>query len=147
MTTQTPGEGADASRSVTVPNRIDEIRTLEQFLTDFFEENDLPPDAMFQIQLSVEEIFTNVVSYGYDDDAEHGIEVTISKTGGTVSVEIADDGRPFDPLQDAPELDAEAELEERKIGGAGIALTKSIMTDLRYHRDDGRNHLIMTKDL
>ena len=44
-------------------------------------------------------------------------------------------------------MDAESTLEERRVGGAGIALTKTMMTDLRYHRDDGRNHLIMVKDL
>ena len=70
-----------------------------------------------------------------------------SKNEEAVTVEIADDGRPFDPLQDAPEMDAESKLEERRIGGAGIALAKTMMTDLRYHRDDGRNHLIMVKDV
>ena len=44
-------------------------------------------------------------------------------------------------------MDAESSLEDRRIGGAGIALTKTMMTALRYHRDDGRNHLIMTKDI
>ncbi len=137
----------ESSRTLIVSNRIEEIRTIERFLTEFSEQHDFPPDAMFQIQLSLEEIFTNVVSYGYDDDTEHDIEIMLSKNGGAVTIEIADDGRPFDPLQDAPEMDAESALEERRVGGAGIALTKTMMTDLRYHRDDGRNHLIMVKDL
>ncbi len=137
----------ESSRTLIVSNRIEEIRTIERFLTEFSEQYDFPPDTVFQIQLSLEEIFTNVVSYGYDDDAEHDIEIVLSKNEGTVTIEIADDGRPFDPLQDAPEMDAESALEERQAGGAGIALTKTMMTDLRYHRDNGRNHLIMVKDL
>ena len=137
----------DSTRTLTVPNRIEEIRTIEQFLTEFSDQHGFPPDALFQIQLSLEEIFTNVVSYGYDDDTEHEIEIVLSKNEETVTVEIADDGRPFDPLQDAPEMDAESKLEERRIGGAGIALAKTMMTELRYHRNDGRNHLIMVKDI
>lgn len=137
----------EASRTLTVPNRIEAIRTIEKFLTEFSEQHDFPPDALFQIQLSLEEIFTNVVNYGYDDDTEHEVEIVLSKSEGTVTVEIADDGRPFDPLQDAPKMDVESSLEERRVGGAGIALTKTMMTDLRYHRDDGRNHLILIKDL
>lgn len=137
----------ESSRTLIVSNRIEEIRTIEMFLTEFSEQHGFPPDAMFQIQLSLEEIFTNVVSYGYDDDTEHDIEIVLSKNGGAATIEIADDGRPFDPLQDAPEMDAESKIEERQVGGAGIALTKTMMTDLRYHRDDGRNHLIMVKDL
>ena len=137
----------EASCTLTVPNRIEEIRTIENFLTEFSEQHDFSPDVLFQIQLSLEEIFTNVVSYGYDDDTEHEVEIVLSKNGKTVTVEIADDGRPFDPLQDAPEMDTESTLEERRVGGAGIALAKTMMTDLRYHRDDGRNHLIMVKDI
>lgn len=137
----------DPTRTLTVPNRIEEIRRIEQFLTEFSDQHGFPPDALFQIQLSLEEIFTNVVSYGYDDDTEHEIEIVLSKNEEAVTVEIADDGRPFDPLQDAPEMDAESKLEERRIGGAGIALAKTMMTDLRYHRNDGRNHLIMVKDI
>ncbi|MCY3852387.1 MAG: ATP-binding protein [Gammaproteobacteria bacterium] len=140
-------EKMESSRTLIVPNRIEEIRTIERFLVEFSEQHDFPPETLFQIQLSLEEMFTNVVSYGYDDDTEHEIEIVLSRNGKTVTVEIADDGRPFDPLKDAPEMDAESALAERRVGGAGIALTKTMMTDLRYHRDDGRNHLIMVKDL
>ncbi len=136
-----------SSRALTVPNRIEEIRTIEKFLTEFCERQDLPSEALFQLRLSLEEIFTNVISYGYDDDAKHEIEIALSKNGNAVTIEIIDDGRPFDPLREAPKMDAESELEERRVGGAGIALAKTMMTDLRYHRDDGRNHLIMIKDL
>ena len=138
----------EASCTLTVLNRIEEIRTIDKFLTEFSEQQDFPPDVLFQIQLSLEEIFTNVVSYGYEnDDTEHEVEIVLSRDRQTVTVEIVDDGRPFDPLQDAPKMDAESKLEERRVGGAGIALAKTMMTDLRYHRDDGRNHLIMVKDV
>ena len=137
----------EASRTLTVFNRIEEIRAIEKLLTEFSEQHNLPPDVLFQIQLSLEEIFTNVVNYGYEGSSEHEIEIVLSKDGETVTVEIADDGRPFDPLQDAPKMDTESSLEERRVGGAGIALARQMMTGLRYHRDDGRNHLIMTKDI
>ena len=135
------------ARILTVPNHLEEIRTIEQLLAEFSEQHDLPPDVLFQIQLSLEEIFTNVVSYGYNDNEKHDVEIIISKDGNVVTIEIADDGLPFDPLQDAPEMDVESSLEDRRIGGAGIALTKKMMTEVTYHRNDGRNHLIMTKEL
>ena len=140
-------ESMKVSRTLTIPSCIEEIRTIEELLSEFSEQQDLPPDALFQIQLSLEEIFTNVVNYAHDDGLEHEVEIILSKDGQTVTIEITDDGRPFDPLQDAPEMDAESPLDDRRVGGAGIALTKTMMTALRYHRDDGRNHLIMTKDI
>ena len=135
------------SRTLTVPNRIEEIRTLEAALMEFSEQHELPPDALFQIQLSLEEIFTNVVSYAHDDEEEHHVEVVLTREGNAVTVEIADDGCPFDPLQEAPEMDTESPLEERGVGGAGVALAKEMMTELHYRRDGDWNRLTMIKEL
>ena len=94
-----------ASRTLVVPNRMEEIRTIEEALEEFAEQQDFPPEALFQIQLSLEELFTNVVSYAHDDDQEHEVKIILSREGETITIEMMDDGRPFDPLQDAPELD------------------------------------------
>ena len=135
------------SRTLTVPNRIEEVRTLEAALMEFAERHGLPQDALFQIQLSLEEVFTNVVNYAYDDDEEHAVEIVMAREGNAVVIEVADDGFPFDPLQEAPEMDAASPLEERGIGGAGVALVKEMMTELRYRRDGERNRLTMVKEL
>ena len=132
---------------IAIANELEEIVSAAEKIDAFCEEREISPEIAYAVNLSIDEILTNAISYGYDDDTEHDIEIVLSKNGEAITIEIADDGRPFDPLQDAPEMDAESALEERRVGGAGIALTKTMMTDLRYHRDDGRNHLIMVKDL
>ena len=134
-----------ASRTLIVPNRLEEIQAIAAALEEFCEQLDLPPKALFHIQLSLEEIFTNVVSYAHDDDQEHEVEIIFSGEGETMTVEILDDGYPFNPLEDAPELDVESSLEDRRIGGAGIMLAKQLMTELRYQHNGGRNHLTMIK--
>ncbi len=116
-------------------------------LAEFADEQELPPEALFQIQLSLEEIFTNVVSYAHDDNQEHDVEIVLSKDGKAVTIEIIDDGLPFDPLKDAPELDVDSSLEDRGIGGAGIRLARQMMSELNYKRDNARNHLVMVKKL
>lgn len=136
-----------ASRTLIVANRMEEIRTIEAALEEFGEQHGFPMDALLQIQLALEELFTNVVSYAHDDDLEHEVEITLSREGETITVEIADDGCPFDPLQDAPELDIESSLEERSVGGAGIRLAKQLMTELRYQRNSERNHLTLVKKI
>ena len=135
------------SRTLIVPNRMEEIRTIEVALEEFCEQQNLPSEALFQTQLSLEEFFTNVVSYAHNDDQEHEVEIIFSREGETITVEILDDGCPFNPLQDAPELDVESSLEDRGIGGAGIRLAKQLMTELRYQRDSTRNHLTMIKKI
>lgn len=134
-----------ASHTLIVSNRMEEIRTITVALEEFFEQQDLPSEALFPTQLSLEEIFTNVANYAHDDDQEHEVEIIFSREGETMTVEILDDGYPFNPLEDAPELDVESSLEDRRIGGAGIMLAKQLMTELRYQRNSDRNHLTMIK--
>ncbi len=136
-----------SSRKLIVPNRIEEIRTINLALEEFSEQQNVPPEPLFQIQLCIEEIFTNVVNYAHNDDHEHGVEIIFSREDGTITVEILDDGVSFDPLQDAPELNVESSLEERGVGGAGIRLVKQLMTELCYQRNGARNHLTMIKKL
>lgn len=135
------------SRTLIVPNRMEEIRTITVALEEFFEQQGLPPEALFNTQLSLEEIFTNVASYAHDDDQEHEVEIIFSREDETITVEILDDGSPFNPLEEAPELDVESSLEDRRIGGAGIMLAKQLMTELRYQRNSDRNHLTMIKKI
>ena len=135
------------SRKVIVPDRMEEIRTVQMALDEFSEQQDIPPEALFQTQLSLEELFTNIVSYAHNDDQDHEVEIIFSIEDKTLTVEIVDDGYPFNPLEDAPELDVESSLEDRGIGGAGIRLAKQLMTELQYKRDSDRNRLIMTKKI
>lgn len=136
-----------ASRTLTVANRMEEIRTIEAALEEFGEQHGFPMDALLQIQLALEELFTNVVSYAHDDGQEHEVEIRLAREGETITVEITDDGCPFNPLHDAPDLDVESSLEERRVGGAGIRLAKQLMTELRYQRNSERNHLTMVKKI
>ncbi|MXW43482.1 MAG: ATP-binding protein [Candidatus Dadabacteria bacterium] len=136
-----------ASRKLIVPNRMGEIQAIAAALEEFFEQQGLPSESLFPTQLSLEEIFTNVASYAHDDDQEHQVEIIFSREGETITVEILDDGFPFNPLEEAPELDVESSLEDRRIGGAGIMLAKQLMTELRYQRNSDRNHLTMIKKI
>lgn len=69
---------------------------------------------------------SNVISYGYDDREEHKIIVCLLMQQGKLTVEVENDGRPFNPL-DAPEPDIEKPLEERTLGGLGIHLVRNVM--------------------
>lgn len=135
------------SRTLIVPNRMEEIQTIAVALEEFCEQQNFPAEALFHTQLSLEEIFTNVVSYAHDDDQEHEVEIIFSREDETITVEILDDGHPFNPLEEAPELNVESSLEDRGIGGAGIRLAKQLMTELRYQRNSARNHLTMIKKI
>ncbi len=142
---ESESDSADNSRTVTFPNRLEEIRTVQNALEEFTEQNELPTDVAYHLQFALEEIVTNVISYAYKDDEEHEIKVIFTKDENSISIEVIDDGYPFDPLEEAPGMDSESSLEDRPIGGAGVALTKQMMTELKYKREGDCNHLLMIK--
>lgn len=125
-------------------NDLTEIERLTQQVERFGEEHDLAPKVVFDLQLALEEVFTNIVSYGYEDDQVHEVHVEIAVQDGTVTVRVEDDGRPFDPLQKPPP-DVTAPLEERAVGGLGIYLVRKLMDSAEYRREGGRNILLLSK--
>jgi anti-sigma regulatory factor (Ser/Thr protein kinase) len=130
--------------SVELKNDVSEIGRMSQIVYEFCASNNLPPDTVFALTLSLEEILTNVITYGYDDNDKHVIIVRLNLHQGQVCIQVEDDGKPFNPLDvDAPDIDRP--LEERPIGGLGIYLVKNHMDSLKYQRRKERNVLIMKK--
>jgi anti-sigma regulatory factor (Ser/Thr protein kinase) len=132
--------------AVRLRNDVSELPRLARWVQDFCEAHDLPAPLAFSFDLALEEVVTNVITHGYDDERPHEIEVRMSVVEGTVRAEITDDGRPFDPRQ-APAPDVGAPLADRPIGGLGTFLIQRSMDDVDYRVVDGRNHLILSRRL
>ena len=130
--------------SLELKNSLSELSTLGSSLEQFGEALGLSSKILFEISLSIEELFSNIVSYGYTDDALHWIKVAISHEDEMLIIRLEDDGMPFDPLKaEAP--DCECPIEQRKIGNLGIHLTKKFMDDMVYERRGHRNILTVKK--
>ncbi len=97
-------------------------------------------DLTFRISLVVDELAQNVVDYAYND-TPGDVEIAVTSRDETVVIEIIDEGKPFDPLTDAPAPDLTSPIESRPIGGLGVHFTKTLMDDVTYRRESGRNRL------
>jgi anti-sigma regulatory factor (Ser/Thr protein kinase) len=137
---------SDTRISFKLKNDLSELDILEEKLDQFCEQLGLTNRCLCEINLALEELFTNIISYGYSDDDEHWVRFTLSYRKGNIIMEIEDDGMPFNPL-DAKEPDIKCPIEGRKIGGLGIHLTKKIMDEMTHHRRADKNVLIMKKAL
>lgn len=136
---------AGSETTMRLENDIRELAHMCQLLEEYAEQNNLPPKALFDLNLALDELVTNIISYGYEDDERHEILVRLRRDGDMVHMHIEDDGIPFNPL-DMPEPNVDAPMEERKIGGLGIHLVKRLMTSVEYERCQGKNILRITKD-
>lgn len=131
---------------ITLKNKLSEIQKLKDVLVKFAKENKLPSENVHDLVLAIEEILCNIISYGYDDNNAHRIDVEIYIRDNTFIAKVKDDGKPFNPLEQ-PGLNINQPLEERPIGGMGISLVRKLMSDLEYKRDLTTNILVMKKNL
>ena len=115
------------------------MRTIES-MSDFLNQKSCGPQALYQAQLAAEEIGTNIIKYGYDDEQEHGITLRVECLADCFRLQILDDGHPFDARQ-VPEPDLEQRLEERQPGGLGISLVRRLARRMDYERRNGINAL------
>jgi serine/threonine-protein kinase RsbW len=132
--------------SLELKNSLSEIDALCQSLQQFGEALGLADKTLFQICLVMEEVVSNIISYGYTDDAVHWIKIAISHEKGILTIRLEDDGVPFNPLW-AQEPDCECPVEERKVGNLGIHLCKKVMDDMIYERFGNKNVLTLKKDI
>src|SRR5262249_51455511 len=129
---------------VTLGNRLDEIQRPAASLEGFGKTNGLSAKLIFDLNLSFDELLTNIISYGYDDNAAHEIEVSVTLANDLLTATLEDEARPFNPLT-APKPDLAAPLESRPLGGLGIHIVKTLMDDVVHERRNGRNRLVMKK--
>ena len=130
--------------SIRLRNSLGELKHLKEALRGYCEFRELPSNAVFALTLSLDEVVTNIISYGYDDRGEHYIDVTLRSGQGLIEVSVSDDGKPFNPL-DFRTPDIRCPLDERPVGGLGIYLVKTYMSELEYRREGVKNCLIMRK--
>ena len=132
--------------TVSFKNQLGEIERLGQVVTEFAQRQHWSSQVLFEVNVSLEEILANVISYAYEDDKEHAIILRLSFANGEMTAQVKDDGRPFNPLEVA-EPDIDQPIEERKVGGLGIYLVRKFMTDLAYERREGKNRLTLKKKI
>ena len=129
---------------ISLKNHVEELNKLNAFIEDLLSEWRLPGPLGMNLNLALEEVFSNIVFYAFDDQEEHAISFTFENDSENLRVTIIDDGKPFDPLQSPPPDDLDKIPEERHIGGLGIYFVRSVMDDLNYQRKDGKNILQLT---
>lgn len=98
-----------------------------------------------RLKVASEEILVNIVDYSGSDKVYISCEFLAAEK--TLQFEFVDEGELYNPLEQKPEVDMEADMDERSIGGLGIFLYETIMDKLEYNCADGKNHLLAYKKL
>ena len=132
--------------AIALRNELSEIGRVSGIVEDFGHQHGIPADVLLCVNLALDEVITNVISYAYADAQDHDIVARLSIEGSELIVEVEDDGRPFNPL-DVPEVDLDTDAAERPIGGLGVHVVRTVMDALDYRRENGRNIFVMKKKI
>ena len=132
--------------SFKLKSNLSELDALCQKLEKFGQSMGLSQKCIFEANLALDELFTNIISYGFDDKTEHTIRITIFLQNDELVFNIEDDGIPFNPTE-AESPDLECTIEECRIGGLGIHLAKNLMDEVCYQRCNDKNILTLRKNI
>ncbi len=136
--------GQAASRLFSRGERL-VTRALE-WLGEALEAAHVPPAVIPELQLVLEEIVTNVDKYAGLGE-EDGIEVSVRRLPDRVVLEVADPGRPLDPLESGRRAPLGRESDSADVGGLGVHLITRLTDRQSYRRLAGRNVLQVEKAL
>ena len=124
---------------------VENIEKVTAFIEEQLEAVDCPMKAQMQINIAIDEIFSNISYYAYQPNTgDVTVQLEISEEPAEVTITFIDQGIPYDPLSQE-EPDTTLSADERKIGGLGIFMVKKSMDDLSYEYKDGKNILKMKK--
>lgn len=125
-----------------VETRHEELQRIFASVEKLAEEEDWPPALTFKANLVLEEFGLNIMNYGFDDGI-HTFDVSLTSSDDSITIEFVDDGRPFNPLEDARAPVLDSAIQDRPIGGLGIHFVMEMTDDFQYRRENSRNHSTM----
>lgn len=135
-----------SERHLLIHNDIQQIPQLADFVETIAEEKHLDHSLTLSLNLALEEAVTNVIMYAYPEGTDGLVDIEAIIREHSLSFVISDSGQPFDPTAQ-PDADVSQSIENRQVGGLGIYLVRSIMDNVSYERNGGKNILSMTKNI
>jgi serine/threonine-protein kinase RsbW len=129
-------DARQSKAALRINNTIGELTRVVDFVEAFGRRHALRAHAVNNLNLCLDELLSNTISYGYDGADPRVISLTLSLDGGYLAAEIEDDARPFDPRRRTP-LPAARDIASRPIGGLGLRFVNALMEVIDYRFSDG----------
>ena len=133
-------------KELTITATLDNIINVTSFIDSELEKNACPLKIQMQIDIAIDEIFSNIARYAYSPaTGEATIRIEIIEQSSAVVITFIDQGIPYNPLEkEDPDITLSAE--EREIGGLGIYMVKKSMDEISYEYKDKKNILKIKKN-
>ena len=141
------GVAPEVIGELTVPATLASLVRVTDFVHDELSRRLCPIDVQNQIDVALEELLVNVCNYAYANKDEPGdmrIHYVYGASPNSITIQITDWGEPFNPL-DRSDPATVSSIADAKVGGLGIFMTKRMVDDLSYMRDNDANVIAFRK--
>jgi serine/threonine-protein kinase RsbW/sigma-B regulation protein RsbU (phosphoserine phosphatase) len=122
---------------------LSSLPELSRFVADFLSRQGLAPSNAYDLDLILEELFTNVLKYSSGTDE---VAVRLTRDDSTITIALSEFGaaKAYD-ITLAPEPDLTRPLAERRVGGLGIHMVRQLADSIRYEYKDHVSTTTITK--
>ena len=134
-------------KELTIAAAVENIAAVTAFVDEQLEALDCPMKVQMQIDIAIDELFSNIAHYAYAPGAgDVTVRVEITEAPPAAVITFIDQGVPYNPLT-AADPDTSLSADERAIGGLGIFMVKKSMDEITYKYENGSNILSIHKKL
>ena len=130
---------------LTIEPCLSALPKVADFLAKFACQHRINADDQARVLIVLEELFTNLLKYGYrNGDGGRRVEIALGLEGTRLTIEFIDNGLAFNPFA-ATAADLERPVEERAVGGFGLHLVRGLVEEAHYSRVNERNIMHLTR--
>lgn len=134
-------------KEILIKSRTENLTTVREFISKIVEEIRTPKDIAADIVLAVDEACTNIIKHAYKFLPDGDILIKLKYSKNKIEVKITDHGMPFS-AETVPVPDLKKYFEEKRVGGLGMYLMKSLMDSVNYKTVPGKyNQVLLIKKL
>lgn len=117
---------------------LSNLKGIRDFIRQSLKGQRLSDVEVSAVVLAMDEMCSNLMIHAHHCNPDHHIELHIQTGSSQVIFEIIDDGSVFN-INEFHTPDIGNLVNEKRKGGLGIRLVKSIMDDVEYTSRDGKN--------
>jgi serine/threonine-protein kinase RsbW len=131
--------------TLTVPSATENLARIREFVVNVGSQAGLGEDDVAKLELAVDEACANVIEHAHAHDSNKEVTVRATFDAVTLRIEVVDEGEGFDPTV-VPSTSVEQMVHDRRTGGLGLRVMKSLMDEVSYEIVPGeRNRLRLLK--
>jgi anti-sigma regulatory factor (Ser/Thr protein kinase) len=132
--------------TLSVDSKIENFSAVKEWLQSILDQIDCEGKPAKQLFIAVDEIFTNIVNYAYENIGKIELLATFNQTDNTLKITIKDNGFAYNPLE-KPDPDIAKRIKDKTIGGLGVFMVKKLTDSIEYYRQENENILILNKKI